>query len=54
MHNPKVDWCYRTEPDETMNNRSIRYPRGKTLGGALQLMVFLGRGQSDDYNIGDN
>ena len=24
MHNPKVDWCYKTEPDETMNNRSIR------------------------------
>ena len=22
MHNPKVDWCYRTEKDETMNNRS--------------------------------
>ena len=30
MHNPKTDWCYRTEPDESMNNISIRYPRGKT------------------------
>ena len=30
MHNPKVDWCFHTEKDETMNNRSIRYPRGKT------------------------
>ena len=29
MHNPSVDWCYKTEPDETMNGRSIRYPRGK-------------------------
>ena len=28
MHNPSVDWCYKTEPDETMNGRSIRYPRG--------------------------
>ena len=28
MHNPKVDWCFRTEKDETMNNRSIRYPIG--------------------------
>ena len=28
MHNPKVDWCYNTEPDETMANRSIPYPRG--------------------------
>ena len=40
MHNPNVDWCYNTEPDETMNNRSIRYPRGKTLEVAHQLMVF--------------
>ena len=23
MHNPSVDWCYKTEPDETMNNRSV-------------------------------
>ena len=26
-----------TEPDETMNNRSIRYPRGKTLGGSSSI-----------------
>ena len=37
MHNPKTDWCYNTEPDETMNNRSIRYPRGKTLGGSSSI-----------------
>ena len=37
MHNPKVDWCFKTEPDETMNNRSIRYPRGKTLGGSSSI-----------------
>ena len=30
MHNPKVDWCFKTEKDVTMANRSIRYPRGKT------------------------
>ena len=23
MHNPEVDWCYKTEPDNTMANRSI-------------------------------
>ena len=34
MHNPKVDWCFHTEKDKTMANRSIRYPRGKTLGGS--------------------
>ena len=41
MHNPSVDWCYKTEPDETMNNRSIRYPRGKTLfwGSSVSLLA---------------
>ena len=51
MHNPKVDWCFRTEKDETMNNRSIRYPRGKTLGGSSSINGLLWiRGQSNDYN----
>ena len=25
MHNPKTDWCFKTEPDEMMNNRSVLY-----------------------------
>ncbi|MDC3231290.1 GMC family oxidoreductase N-terminal domain-containing protein [Candidatus Pelagibacter sp.] len=52
MHNPSVDWCYKTEPDETMNNRSIRYPRGKTLGGssAINGLLYI-RGQSRDYDV---
>ena len=37
MHNPNTDWCYRTEPDESINNISIRYPRGKTLGGSSSI-----------------
>ena len=37
MHNPKVDWCFHTEKDESVNNRSIRYPRGKTLGGSSSI-----------------
>ena len=49
MHNPKVDWCFRTEKDESMNNRSIRYPRGKTLGGSSSINGLLWiRGQSND------
>jgi len=52
MHNPKVDWCFKTEPDKTMNNRSIRYPRGKTLGGSSSINGLLWiRGQREDYNI---
>ena len=52
MHNPKTDWCYNTEPDETMENRSIPYPRGKTLGGSSSIngLLYI-RGQEQDYNI---
>ena len=51
MHNPKVDWCFHTEKDKTMNNRSIRYPRGKTLGGSSSINGLLWiRGQSNDYD----
>ena len=51
MHNPKVVWCFHTEKDETMNNRSIRYPRGKTLGGSSSINGLLWiRGQSNDYD----
>ncbi len=52
MHNPKVDWCYNTEPDKTMANRSIPYPRGKTLGGSSSIngLLYI-RGQEQDYNI---
>jgi len=51
MHNPDVDWCYNTEPDATMNNRSIRYPRGKTLGGSSSIngLLYI-RGQHKDYD----
>ena len=51
MHNPKVDWCFHTEKDKSMNDRSIRYPRGKTLGGSSTINGLLWiRGQSQDYN----
>ena len=52
MHNPKTDWCFKTEPDKTMNNRSINYPRGKTLGGSSSIngLLYI-RGQEQDYDI---
>ncbi|MDC0215489.1 GMC family oxidoreductase N-terminal domain-containing protein [Candidatus Pelagibacter sp.] len=52
MHNPKTDWCYKTEQDKTMENRSIPYPRGKTLGGSSSIngLLYI-RGQEQDYNI---
>ncbi len=52
MHNPKTDWCFKTEPDDSINGRSINYPRGKTLGGSSSIngLLYI-RGQSRDYDI---
>ncbi len=51
IHNPKVDWCYKTEPDPGLNGRSIEWPRGKVLGGSSSLNGLLYvRGQPQDYN----
>lgn len=50
MHNPSVDWCYRTEPDPGLSGRSIDWPRGKVLGGSSSLNGLLYvRGQKEDY-----
>lgn len=51
IHNPKVDWCYKTEPDPGLNGRSIDWPRGKVLGGSSSLNGLLYvRGQPEDYD----
>ena len=49
--NPRTDWLYKTEPDAGLNGRSLRYPRGKTLGGSSSIngMIYM-RGQSRDYD----
>ncbi|MEP1610481.1 MAG: choline dehydrogenase [Roseobacter sp.] len=51
IHNPAVDWCYKTEPDAGLNGRSIEWPRGKVLGGSSSLNGLLYvRGQPQDYD----
>ncbi|WP_174800479.1 GMC family oxidoreductase [Martelella limonii] len=51
MHNPTVDWCYKTEPDPGLNGRAIDWPRGKVLGGSSSLNGLLYvRGQRQDYD----
>lgn len=51
IHNPAVDWCYKTEPDPGLNGRSIEWPRGKVLGGSSSLNGLLYvRGQAQDYD----
>ncbi|MBF5005502.1 GMC family oxidoreductase [Diaphorobacter caeni] len=48
--NPRTDWLYNTEPDPGLNGRTLRYPRGKTLGGCSSIngMIYM-RGQARDY-----
>jgi choline dehydrogenase len=49
--NARTDWLYATEPDPGLNGRTLRYPRGKTLGGCSSIngMIYM-RGQSRDYD----
>ncbi|WP_354697764.1 putative GMC-type oxidoreductase [Paraconexibacter sp. AEG42_29] len=46
-----VDWDYWTEPEPTLDGRSIRSPRGKTLGGtsSMNAMAYI-RGSRLDYD----
>ncbi|CAA0101059.1 Alcohol dehydrogenase [acceptor] [Halioglobus japonicus] len=52
MKNPKVNWCYETEPEPNMHHRRISWPRGKVLGGTscINGMVYI-RGQREDYDL---
>ena len=51
MHNPKFDWCYKTDPDPGIDNRSLQWPRGKVLGGSSSINGLLYvRGQREDYD----
>jgi choline dehydrogenase len=49
--NPRTDWLYHTAPDAGLNGRSLRYPRGKVLGGCSSIngMIYM-RGQARDYD----
>jgi choline dehydrogenase len=49
--NPRTDWLYKTEPEPGLNGRSLRYPRGKVLGGCSSIngMIYM-RGQARDYD----
>ena len=51
IHNPRTDWCYNTEPDPGLNGRSLKWPRGKVLGGSSSINGLLYvRGQRQDYD----
>ncbi len=37
VDNPKVNWRYQSEPNETTGGRPIYVPRGKMLGGSSSI-----------------
>ncbi len=49
--NPRSDWMFETEPEPGLNGRSLKYPRGKVIGGssAINAMISM-RGQRQDYD----
>ncbi len=49
--NPRTDWLFKTEPDAGLNGRTLRYPRGRVLGGCSSIngMIYM-RGQARDYD----
>jgi len=49
--NPRSDWCFKTEPEQGLNGRSLNYPRGKVIGGSssINAMIYM-RGQAADYD----
>lgn len=51
LYNPKVNWCFSTEPDEGSGQRRIHWPRGRVLGGSSSIngMLYV-RGNPADYD----
>ncbi len=51
MFHKTLNWGFYTEPEPTMKNRRIYWPRGRTLGGSSSIngLIFV-RGQSADYD----
>ncbi len=50
LHDPSVNWCYRSEPDPGLKGRPLDMPRGKVLGGSssINAMVYH-RGLPQDF-----
>lgn len=51
IDDPRVNWCFSSEPDEGSGGRRIEVPRGRMLGGSSSIngMVYI-RGQRQDYD----
>jgi len=51
LFGPRVNWRFHTVPQAHLDNRSVWYPQGKTLGGSssINAMIYI-RGQREDYD----
>ncbi|MBB3901902.1 GMC family oxidoreductase [Methylobacterium brachythecii] len=51
MFHKTLNWGFSTEPEPTMKDRRIYWPRGRTLGGSSSIngLIFV-RGQPEDYD----
>ena len=49
--NPRTDWLYQTDAEPALGGRTLKYPRGKVLGGCSSIngMIYM-RGQAADYD----
>ena len=49
--NPRTDWLYQTGSEAGLGGRSLKYPRGRVLGGSSSIngMIYM-RGQAADYD----
>ncbi len=49
--NRRYDWCYATEPEPRLNNRRLRQPRGRILGGSSTINgMMYQRGNPADFD----
>src|SRR5579863_5291066 len=48
---PRTDWCFSTVEEPALGGRSLKYPRGRLLGGSSSIngMIYM-RGQAADYD----
>ncbi len=51
MNDTRYNWCFETEPEDSVRGRRIPIPRGRTLGGSSSIngMLYV-RGNPLDYN----
>jgi len=48
---PAFNWEYQSEPDPTLNNRQLRVPRGKVVGGSSSINgMMYARGHARDFD----